>query len=777
MIKTPVADEIRQLVISPNSDYLAVLTAHTIHICVLPDPSHLTSSDNEPLKPKFYTLGPTTHVTSRSAIMSALWHPLGVNGTSLVTVTEDAVVRIWELSTTDRWSFDAPTLAIDLKKLADGTSLDQDFTASSSATNTTFSPDSFDMEVAAASFAVKGSGLWSSMTLFTAMRGGDVYALCPLLPQRWAPPPALIPSLSVSIVDKLAATEDDPDVSPQDKLLAQQQVQWMSDLDNQEPRVVPGSLGEPPVEVYQRPTRPGLIPKLQGPLNLEAALSPDDEDDLDTELADIYVIGRKMETDDLMMGEDEDLELDENEQRGLSLSVVCLLSTSGQLRICLDLDGIEAKWLPPRVKSKISAFAGVDDPPSLLTFQTLDVLQPLEVSPDRWPVFSDDPISRYTFFVTHDSGISQISLQPWVFRLERELNAEAEDGSDLRVDLVANSGSERKRVFQVDPPGASLAACVAISDPDLGYFILSSTHSEPVALTFETPADDPLGLRPRSPSPYYERSPEVKPMLEMYTPRPHFQPSGVFDQPSQLPDLLQMLKTSRFGALAHQEVRLSPVTLKIFSDAHVHLSAETGRLNTAVSELFRRCDSLRADLKEQITKANDLKSRIDGITGEDVGGRKINTDEARIIRNIHARREKQQELVERFDKLRKKLNKISSRELTDKERQWVEEVKRLKGGVLGPEADNGDSAAASKMKSPLKRFNEVKNLKDELLEQAKEVQNKADDDAASDTVSISRLKIPTEIRKAKVSQVMSMLERETALVDAVKGRLEHMSIG
>src|SRR6202161_4425151 len=217
------------------------------------------------MKLKYYTLGPTTHVTSQWGIASALWHPLGVNGTCLVTVTEDAVVRLWELSITDRWSFDRPTLAIDLKKLADGTSVDQDFGASVHGTSKGFSPDSFEMEVASACFAGRGSGGWSPMTLWIAMREGDIYALCPLLPEKWSPPPTLIPSLSVSIVAKVAALEDDQGVSSGSKLLAQQQLQWMTEIDSQEPLHIEAPAGEPPAEVYARPGKPGRVPKLQGP--------------------------------------------------------------------------------------------------------------------------------------------------------------------------------------------------------------------------------------------------------------------------------------------------------------------------------------------------------------------------------------------------------------------------------------------------------------------------------------------------------------------------------
>jgi nucleoporin NUP82 len=112
----------------------------------------------------------------------------------------------------NHWSFDRPTLAIDLKKLVDGTSLDEDFAPSGFGQNKGFSADSVDMEVASACFGGHGydeEDAWASMTLWIAMRPGDVYALCPLLPGKWKAPPVTIPSLTTSIVLKLAAIGDD----------------------------------------------------------------------------------------------------------------------------------------------------------------------------------------------------------------------------------------------------------------------------------------------------------------------------------------------------------------------------------------------------------------------------------------------------------------------------------------------------------------------------------------------------------------------------------------
>jgi nucleoporin NUP82 len=768
---------------SPQQDYLAVLTSHTIHICILPDSSHLNTQDTEPFKAKFFTLGPTTHVTSRSAIVSAIWHPLGVNGSSLVTVTEDAVVRVWELSTTNRWSFDTPTLAIDLKKLADGTDLEQDFSASTSAINKGFSPDSFDMEVASACFPGRGSGGWSPMTLWVAMSGGDVYALCPLLPHKWAPPPTLIPSLSVSIVAKVAATEDDPDASPQEKLLAQQQLEWMSDLDNQEPRLAEASWDEPACEVYLRPSRPGTTPKLQGPFQIE--YGPDDEQDDEIELRDIFVIGEKIDTVDLMMGEEEDLDLGGNEQ-GLSLSVICLLSTSGQVKICLDLDGVEAQWLPSRSRSRSKTPSLEVQEPSLLAFQTFDTMKPAELRPDCWPTFSEDLTSRYAFYVTHAAGITHVSLTPWVFRLESELQGESEAGAAFRMDLlVKGSGSDRERVYTHKPEQGVLAAVVAIRDPDLGYFVLSATEHSPIAIFFDMPEEDLEFSRSRSRSASAGallESEEPPEPLEIWEPRPPFHPAGVFDREPGLKLYLQHLKTSKRMTLIPQEVRLSAATLDIFTKAHQVVSQDVLDLNQAIADLFRKCESLHAELREQVNKANEARRRIDGITGDDAEeGEEALSDNAKIQGRLREAKDRQETLAKRLEAVKRKLGRATTRELSDKEKAWIEEVRSMEETILGieGEADRATRASSSKA-DPLKRFGLVSSLKDALLQEAQALA-KAD---ASDGVGhepssspVPSVKVPSELRKAKVAQVMGMVDRESALIDAVKTRLERLIQG
>lgn len=788
IIKTPVADEIRQLVISPNDNLLAILTSHTVHICLIPDPSHLSSEDTEPIRPKIWTLGPTTHVTSRSPIASALWHPLGVNGSCLITISKDSIVRLWELSLGDRWSFDSPTLSIDLKRLADGTSLDQDFTASTSATNTGFSPDSFEMEVAAACFGSRSSGGWNPFTLWIAMREGDVYALCPLLPSRWAPPPALVASLSVSIVTRVGAIEDDPTVSEPEKLLAQQQLAWMGEVDSQEPQLLDGSPGEPPIEVYTRPSKPGAVPRLQGPFELAAGL--DNEDDIDSELTDILVIGSKVEADDLMFGEDTELELEETDREGLSLSLICLLSTGGQVKICLDLEGVEAQWLPPKSKSRLGRLLAMPDAPTLLTFQAMDSMNPVEASPDSWPVFSTDVMSRYSFYVTHHAGITYFSLSPWVFRLESEIQGAGGAGSEFRLGLLINShNSTRERVFTQPSADISvpLAGCSAVGDPDIGYVVISATPYDPVVLIFDTPEADYTIIKEESPVREIEAPPPPQPLYS-YEPRPPFQASHVFDQGSQLPMLIERLRTSRHKVVISQEVRLSPLTLQVLTEAHKILSEETHRLGVAASELFIKCTRMRAEMQDHLAKAAETKARIDKIVGNSHDGE--GTDNDRIEARVSRAQTRQEELSRRIDSLRKSVMQHTKRELSTQERAWIDEVKGLNASVLGTtkETQRGGTAASKQVK---RRLEEVTTLASEMLDEAVRLQKETGTGSEErngrasvggrghreHTPSSSQdLRVPNEIRKAKIQTVKNLLAREEAMVAAVSSRLEKLQL-
>jgi nucleoporin NUP82 len=201
-------------------------------------------------------------------------------------------------------------------------------------------------------------------------------------------------------------------------------------------------------------------------------------------------------------------------------------------------------------------------------------------------------------------------------------------------------------------------------------------------------------------------------------------------------------------------------------------------LNNAVAELFRKCEALRSELQEQIAKANEVKQRIDTISGNESGDDEPVSEDMLIKDRLRQAKHRQEDLARRMENIRRKVGRATSRELSDKEKAWMDEVRALGDTVL--EADEERSSSSGpRSKQVWKRFEEIHALKDALLLQAEQLQKKSGDvkDVERASSPALGLKIPADVRKAKVAQVMSMLERESALVDAVKSRLERLSVG
>jgi nucleoporin NUP82 len=340
-------------------------------------------------------------------------------------------------------------------------------------------------------------------------------------------------------------------------------------------------------------------------------------------------------------------------------------------------------------------------------------------------------------------------------------------GTEFRIDLLAKQGSIRERVYtqKMEDHSEPLAACAVTYDPDIGYLLLTATSYGPVAVFFEGPeAEFDLFRRARSPT--YESEPD-KPLI-LYEPRPVYEPAHALELNSALPSLLEKLKHGKYKRLLQEEVRLSPATLAIMTDAHKLLSEETHRLGIAAAELFRRCVRLQIELKNHIQKANEIASRVEAVTGDDVDEGPARSSNEIMVERINAAKERQQEITNRLEKVRKRIAKGTSRELSDKERAWVQEVNLLNSKVFGIGEQSGSSGAD--LKEPWARYQQIEQLKDELMEQMKEISENESDFRSSS------VKVPSEIRKAKMGQIMDLLDRETALVEGAKNRLEKLSL-
>ncbi len=761
-------EPIRQLSVSPNGDLLAVATAHTVHIALLPDSSHLGQLPNGAIKLKAFAIGPTTHVLSQSQVASIIWHPCVMAGNCLVTVTADAVVRLWEFNQDNRWSTDSPTLAIDLKKLVTGTSEEQDF-APGRTRNRAFSLDSVGLEVASACFGGSGSGdesAWSATTLWFAMKGGDVYALCPLLPSKWQPPSTLMPSISTAVVAKTALIQEESNSNLEETLLYRDQYEWIRGIDSQDPTIVEGKDElSPDVEVYTRPTIPGAIPRLQGPFQM---FSEDTDEDL--ELSDIHVIAGKIDAEALTSGDDSDSEIDWMDESGVSAAVVCLLTRSGRVYVCLDPEGVEGQWLP---RKKPKRLPEPPREPYLIVLEGLETLSPPDLLDLEWPTFTEDVQSRYSFFITHSKGIFFFSLDPWVQSLEQELQSNESLGAPFRMDIIKNGpGTLRERMLtfshELDLVSeSSVTACLVLDDSDLGYFLLAPVNGEPKAAILEKPRSEPE-------VPFEDDDEEeeesFKPVHDMDTlplrgpAREVYQAPQIFSKSSSLPEFLDKNVLTRHRQLSKENVRMSTATLELMTSAHRVISKETHLLGVATADLFRRCERLQDELRDQISRANEVAHRTEVVIGEDADqylGNSIGKGHATLDERLKKVRSRQQELASRHEKLREKFNKAGE-EVSEKEKLWFAEVKKTAHSVgvemeeqtqkQDEEKDGQDSEQET-----LQRYQDVKDLTRDLVARAKEA---AEQESNGQTNGDDTHVIPSEVRKERVAKVMKLLERE-----------------
>ena len=707
-------------------------------------------------------------------------------------MTRDACVRLWELDSENRASFDQAALAIDLKKLANATSNQADLSASKFGTNKGFSPDQVEMEVAAACFGGQGSEDehgWASMTLWVAMSEGDVYALSPFLPSKWAAPATLLPSLSTSVMERSKSVQRDAEATELERRTVEQQCKWLAEVDAQEPHLMPGKEEYETVEVYARPLSLSSVPKLQGPFQITP------EPDFG-EITDIHVVAPKLDSDALY---DDDLE-DAAPEEGLSVSIICLATTTNEVHLCLDLDGVEAEWLPNK-RSRAYTFDDVDDEKELLLIETVD-LAVSDAEDDGWPTFTSSPADRYELFVTHPSGVCTLNFRSWASLIEDELSTPSDSGVKMRLDVALDSASTTvDSPVQVSSGSSSsgdnkLNTTLAILEQGIGYVVLTSTPSDvPYATELDIPTAASHAFEPDLYTPNSAAG-----LLPAPEPRAPYRPDAAFDQPSQLPQLLKSAQDRNLLAASDlkNQVRFSPATLQLMTEAHRVLASETHKLGIAAADLFRRCERMRVELQEQVRKVSEIAGKVDSIAGANdddgldgeegepvVGKEKI---ELRVERTSA----RGKEIAGRVEALRRTMTGLGGRAMSAKEKAFRAEIERLENSLRSAQSEGKDVesfTSSQSMGSPpttaagslATRFDALLSLSNELQAQAKGFSGaeagKGDVEGKRPQSRTSAVGVGGEFRRQRLQQVFAMLERETALVDAVGKRLGRLERG
>jgi nucleoporin NUP82 len=733
---------------SPFGDYLAIATSHTVHIAILQDAYEL---DIGPLRLKTFQLGPTEHVLESSPIVSLLWHPLGMMGRCFVTITQDGIVRMWEVNRDDRSSFDKCSMSIDLRKLVNATDSGENLGASHFGVGKAFSPDAAYLEPVAACFGGlgrPGEHPWSSMTLWIATSDGDVYALCPLVPTKIQSYPGLIDSLSHLASAK--AKEASISLSEQEKL--RQQTMWIQDLEGQDPFLTNDPLCAGQIEVYSRPSRPRPEPKLQGPFDLG---------DRDLDIADILVRNVRageepieFETGEYLVDDDPDLD-------PMGLSVICLLTKDAKVHTFLDLEGVEACWLPattPQSTPKKQMVSTMDELPVLTHFECLDL-----AGPNRGkvaPTITPDARSAYAYFVTHAGGVSYVSMESWIEKLENELQDPSRAGLEFRVNLfldMAESKAEYLIKFDRQPEAANIVSCSVMLEMEIGYFVVTSQNGQPYAATLDTRYQDLKASVISEPV----RAEEPTLALPTITREP-YRADDRFFEPNQASRFLREA-VHRRNLHLQENIKLTPEILDLLIEAHQVFSRETQRMSEAAAGTFRACTRMLDEYSDQLEKLKDLAYRVDNISEEDIDFPDAPEDGPRRIQDRLADISvRQQELQAKCRRVQKKVASLNVRQMSEKELEFARELREVQQDV----EDESNPV------NLLARVEEVKKLMGDVTERSQNLPAPV----PKGQVHASHKLIPAGLRKARMAAVWQLLEREAAMVESTAERLQKLNL-
>lgn len=230
---------------------------------------------------------------------------------------------------------------------------------------------------------------WSALTLFGLMANGDIYAICPYLPQNATVPQAYIEGLEMFLAGKTQRLKEHaadglsaPERMALSRRLAEQHKyarRILQHIEKQDPPQLGKMELHAPLAAANRlrmvtsPVDLSTI-QIQGPMLLQPEPAELEDSD-DPKATDLTYLG----TGDL--------------------GVIAVAWTDGRVDICIEAERIEAQWRP----------ALDDDAPALLVYESVD----LGLSSGAYPRIVCDPLQNSIFCVVHSEGVHSINVAPW----------------------------------------------------------------------------------------------------------------------------------------------------------------------------------------------------------------------------------------------------------------------------------------------------------------------------------------------------------------------------
>lgn len=498
---------------------------------------------------------------------------------------------------------------------------------------------------------------WRPFTLYILMRGGDIYALSPLVPSRWGASREYLQNLSLDITADFESLDED--TTMRERLVLRQQMKWINHVLNQEKNLAP-SFGSTSNKAPTCLTRPGEdkapSPLLQGPFLFQPA--------------PLEFPGKSYHACDIFHVE------------AGALGVIGVLFSNGKVDICLEFELLGAKWVDKKKKEAEGVVL-----PVIAAYESIN-LDIGEDSTSNWPVFVTDPRSEQVWYVNHNSGVVSFSMKAWLSRLAAVIDDDEEDGFMARslenspqstVRKVIDHGKRSART--IDP----IVGSVVVYEAYLGYILVAATPNSVESAEFDevlarvSPSDvdtraQPVGVATTNrnaalPStPHTSTLPTTKKKTSILS--PPYTPSLEFRRPSALPSLLQQAAAHN-SRLVRMPIMFSTESNEFLRMARDTLKVEYDRIMEGAQEMYDRAAMQRIEYRKQLETISKASEGLDKLRNKDV--------RERLDRYL----KKQDELQARADEVLKMMIVKGKMGLSDAEKGWFKEIAKIEERVEG----------------------------------------------------------------------------------------------
>lgn len=610
--------------VNPTGKLLVVVGTHTLALVILPRRGYMEQVG--PRVPvKAVRIGAFYHAPhGTSAIAQCRWHPLGTEGASLVVLTEDAIVREYDVA----HDVDEPkqTIAVLSPTRPAPSKWSANDDDEHCAVSCAFGRDISESRAPAAlgdslDAGTAGRPTWLPYTLFVLMRSGDVYVVCPFLPHH--------ATLARGAVQALATHE------------AQHTRKYLADILRQMPahgvRASPApdlTLCDdeaPPPEAVAV-TAPSSIAHrvaVQGPCFLRP--SPRELDDEYTSQAC-----------DLWVGQ---IRADHSAAR---LDVLAIAARDGSLHLGLLAAPITPKWARTTAAPTIAVHECVDlalpaARPSLLAANHVSLVE--------------DPLYPDTIYATHRYGMHALSLRSWTAPLldamvhndMQALKQTVQDGVPTDVTCVVHMPSDQ---------AAGIAGALVLNDVYLSYTLMVLTADGQIAAR-------ELELQPSTGAPGPVPVPEIERTYRPVLSHPFAAPSALAPAPLALP---------RSWVPRASVLPVTPDALRALGQLAEAVRGRLQEVAAAGNAVQARVSEQMTEMQRQLRELQVAQERATSLRARE------------LLERVRRLEETQTKTVQRLDTLLQQLMDEHTPQLSMYERRWFDELERMAREFSAPDS-------------------------------------------------------------------------------------------